>query len=257
MEEQKFTKIPEVKEKKPYILMENNVGIHNSDLEATRTRLLKGNSYKDLSTIIIVPTRGMIPAPWVQAYGALMKAMNSKCTTLFCSGDEVGISYINAINIILDNKELSSWKYILTYEDDVIPPPDGLLKLYEHIGNYNALSAAYFSKGISGNFQAYGNPNVHPKNFLPQVPIPDSITEVNALGMGFVLMPLSNFSKMREAMNTTVYFKTVQEWNPNEGSKMLTQDIYFYEQGGKLGFRYAVDTHIKCAHFDSNENIYW
>ena len=126
---QEFTKIPEIKEKKPYILMENNVGIHNSDLEKTRTRLLKGNSYKDLSTIIIVPTRGMIPAPWVQAYGALIKPMNQKVTTLFCSGDEVGISYNNAINMILSNSELCQWKFILTYEDDVIPPPDGLLRL--------------------------------------------------------------------------------------------------------------------------------
>ena len=250
---QQFTKMHEVKEKKPYILMENNVGVHNSDLEATRSRLLKGISYKDTSTIIIVPTRGMIPAPWVQAYTQLIKPMNSRITTLFCSGDEVSISYNNAINMILNNETLKSWKYVLTYEDDVIPPPDGLLKLYEHIGDYDVLGGLYFLKGEGGSAQIFGRTDEYPKNYLPQVPMIDAIQPCWAMGMGFNLYKMSCFTRMKGPE----WFKTVQEWNPQTGGAQMTQDIYFYENGSKLGFKYACDTSVRCAHYDHENNIYW
>ena len=254
MSKEKFTKMPELpKEKKPYILMENNAGIHNQDLEATRTRLLKGTSYKDMSTIIIVPTRGMISAHWVQAYGQLIKPMNQKCMTLYAEGDEVGIAYNNAINMILNNDELKKFKFILTYEDDIIPPPDGLLKLHEHIGDYDVLGGLYFLKNIEGTAQLFGNPNEFPKNHLPQVPIPDTIQPCNSMGMGFHLFKISVFTRMKGPE----WFKTVQAWTPGVGGSQLTQDIYFYENGSKLGFKYACDTSVRCGHWDSENLICW
>ena len=42
------------------------VGRHNSDLDTSAERLEKSKSYKDLSTIIICPTRGQVPARVVQ-----------------------------------------------------------------------------------------------------------------------------------------------------------------------------------------------
>ena len=39
---------------KPQIILPD-VGAHNRDLERTRTRLLKGQSYRDLSTVCVIP----------------------------------------------------------------------------------------------------------------------------------------------------------------------------------------------------------
>jgi hypothetical protein len=33
-------------------------GLNNADLERARGRLMRGNSYRDLSTVCIIPTRG-------------------------------------------------------------------------------------------------------------------------------------------------------------------------------------------------------
>ena len=254
MEEQKFTKIPEVKEKKPYILMENNVGIHNSDLEATRTRLLKGNSYKDLSTIIIVPTRGMVHAKWVQAFSALMKPMNQKSIVMWMVGMEVSVAYNSAISAILANDDLKNWKYVLSIEDDVLPPPDGLLKLYENIENYDVVGGIYWLKGEEHSQpMIYGNPDVHPKNYIPQIPIPDTIQRCNGMGQGFHLYRMSCFTRMKGP----IWFKTLQDFSYQTGSQCMTQDLYFYQEGSKLGFKYACDTRVRCGHYSIEADIVW
>lgn len=137
--------------------------------------------------------------------------------------------------------------------DDVIPPMDGLLKLYEYIGNYDVIQGCYFNKGEGANCHIYGNPQEHPKNYVPQIPIPDTVMEANGLGMGFNLFKMDCFTRM----SGPVWFKTQQEYIPNVGARVSTQDIYFYDNGAKLGFKYACTTHVKCGHLDTNTNIIW
>lgn len=61
----------------------------------------------------------MIPAKVVQSWMGLMRPMNQKVIgPMFGIGMEVGESYNNMIQSILDNPELSTWKYILTIEED-------------------------------------------------------------------------------------------------------------------------------------------
>ena len=98
---------------KPQIVIEsyNPQGIHNTNFLESVSRLEKGKGYKDLSTICIVPTRGVIPAKVVQAWMGLFSAMNQKFTRIFVIGMEVGDAYENAVESILNNPELSKWKY--------------------------------------------------------------------------------------------------------------------------------------------------
>ena len=116
-------------EQNPKIYLPEYNGKHNKDLEESINRLKKSKSYQDLSTIIICPTRGVIPARVVQSWLGLMKPMNQKVIgPLFAIGMEVGEAYNQMILNILSNPDLSSYKYILTIEEDNMPPCDGLLK---------------------------------------------------------------------------------------------------------------------------------
>src|SRR5690349_13340576 len=117
----------------PQIVTENLEGRHNTDPNKIES-LKRAKTYEDLSTICIVPTRGMIHAKVVQSWMGLMAPMNQKFTRIFAIGLEVGEAYSATIENILANEELSKWKYILTLEEDNMPPPDGLLKLYEGMG---------------------------------------------------------------------------------------------------------------------------
>jgi hypothetical protein len=238
----------------PQVVIPDYSGYHNRDIDESANRLEQAKSYKDLSTIIVCPTRGQIPAKVVQSWMGLMRPMNQKVIgPLFAIGMEVGAAYNSMIENILNNPELSKWKYILTIEEDNMPPADGLLKLYESMDKYDVVQGLYWTKGEGGQPMIYGDPSVMPKNFIPQKPIKDTVQHCNGLGMGFNLFKLEIF---KNPDLPRPWFKTVQEV-VNGGARAYTQDLYFYENAAKCGYRFACDTHVKVGHYDINNDIIW
>ncbi len=228
------------------------VGRNNQNLEEKRDRLIRGGSYRDLSTIMIVPTRGLIPAKVVQSMLGLSAPMNQKFLRIFVEKMEVGEAYNHAIQLILDHPDLSKWKYVLTMEEDNLAPPDGLLKLYENINKFDAVSGLYFVKGESGAAMIYGNVNEYPANFIPQLPVLDQVVECNGIGMGFALFKLEMFKKIPKP-----WFKTLQEYTPGQGMAAATQDLFFCQNAKKNGYRFAVDCRIRVGHYDYAQDIIW
>ncbi len=77
----------------------NDVGRHNGQWDNTVKRVIKGKTYKDLSTIWITPTRGTIAPRVVSSWMAVSKPMNQPFVgPLFIEGDEVGEAYEKAFN---------------------------------------------------------------------------------------------------------------------------------------------------------------
>lgn len=241
---------------KPAVVVENlNLGLHNADLQATVDRLNKGKTYQDLSTIIICPTRGLISDRVVQSWMGMIRPMNQKVIgPIFIRGYEVGEAYNIAVDMILANPELSKWKYMLTVEEDNMPPPDGLLKLYENMDEFDVIGGLYWTKGEGGQPMIYGDPKVEPMNFIPQVPQFDTLQPANGLGMGFNLWKISMF---KDEKLPRPWFRTLNEYVPGQGARSYTQDLYFFEQAGKLGYRFACDTRVKVGHYDVNTDVVW
>lgn len=240
-------------------------GIHNANLAVSAERLKNSKSYKDLSTVWIAAIRGSrkcdcgvvecgrIISPGldptvVQCWLGLMRPMNQKFAgPFFIQGLEVGEAYNAGVQMILDNPELSKWKYILTVEEDNLPPADGLLKLYESMDKYDVVQGIYWTKGENGQPMIYGDPKVMPKSFIPQVPIPDTIQEANGLGMGFNLYKIDMFRKIPKP-----WFKTQQD-----SGGAFSQDLYFYNEAAKHGFKFACDNRVKVGHYDAGTGIVW
>lgn len=231
----------------PQIIVGGDAGYHNDHGQAARQRLKAGKAYRDISTVIVVPTRGMIPARAVENWMGLMTPMNQKVIRMFVSGMEVGAAYTAAIDTILGHPELSKWQYVLTLEEDNLPPPDGLLRLYESMDTYAAVGGLYWTKGEGGQPMIYGDPK-GVLNFQPQVPRVDTVQECNGLGMGFTLFRMSLF---RDPEIPKPWFETVQSWSPSEGGKGYTQDLHFFENVRKAGHKVACDTRIKVGHLDA------
>lgn len=238
-------------EVKPQIVIHGYEGFHN---ERSYDDNLKKNSYKDLSTICIVPTRGQVPAKVVQSWMGLMSPMNQKFVRMFAIGMEVGAAYSTTIEQILQHPDLQNWKYILTLEEDNCPPPDGLLKLYENMDKYDVIGGLYWTKGIDGKPMCYGKPDVFPVNFAPFMPEPDTVTKCNGLGMGFTLFKTEIFKnpKLKKP-----FFETVQKYVPGSGVQGYTQDLKFFEEAGKLGYRFACDSRVKVGHYDLANDQMW
>lgn len=236
---------------KPQIVSDLS-GIHNQDLEKTRARLIKGQSWKKQRTIVILPAGQSIPAKVALSHWSLIFPPNNGVVRLLAQGMEVGEAYSSTIEQILSHPELSKWEYILTIEHDNIPPQDGVLKLIERLEankHLSCISGLYFTKGESGVAQIWGDVSDPVINFRPQVPIQGELIECNGTGMGFALWRLSMF---KDPQLRKPWFKTIAS---KEGA--ATQDLYFWGDARAKGYRCAVDCSVLVGHYDMENDIVW
>ena len=235
-------------------LVAPDYGRHNQQLDKAIARVKKSSVWKKLDTIMIVPAGGSIPAKAVASWLNLYTPPNNKFYRIFALGMEVGEAYSQAIENILKHPELSKFKYILTMEHDNIPPPDGIVRLLEQMEKHQefaCIGGLYWTKGDNGAPQLWGDPKDPQLNFRPQTPRPNTVQEVCGTGMGFNAWRLSMFKddKLRKP-----WFKTTKGLN-NEGC--MTQDLYFWQDARKHGYRCAVDTSIHVGHYDLESDIVW
>ncbi len=237
----------------PQIIIGGDLGLHNADLEQSNQRLKKGKQYRDLSTVCVVPTRGLIPARVVENWMGLMTPMNNAFLRIFVAGMEVGDAYNTAVETVLAHEHLSKFKYLLTLEEDNMPQPDGLLKLHESIDGYAAVGGLYWTKGEGGQPMIYGDPT-GPLAFQPQQVRLDQLQECNGLGMGFTLFDMDVF---RDPKIEKPWFKTVQKWDPQTGAQAGTQDLYFFANARRAGYKVASDNRVKVGHYDHQTGVVW
>lgn len=239
---------------KPQIIGAFDGGAHNADLQAAGQRMDKSGSYKDLSTVIVIPAMDSVPTKAVASWWNMITPPNQKVFRLFATGMEVGCAYEAAMETILNNADLSKWKYILTLEHDNIPAPDGLMKLLERAEEhpeFDAIGGLYWTKGHGGVAQCWGNPNEHPINFKPQKPRLDGgLLEVNGTGMGFTLYRTKMFKDKRLRRP---WFKSAA----SRAEGVFTQDLYFALDARKHGHRFAVDCSVKVGHYDMANDHVW
>lgn len=238
----------------PKIIISDHEGIHNQS--NYWERLERAKLYRDQSIVCVIPTRGVIPARCVENWMGLMTPMNHKFVRMFVSGMEVGAAYSHALEMIFAHPDLSNWKYLLTVEEDNLLPPDAVLKLIDAIEEHqlDAVGALYWTKGEMGQPMCYGNPDHIPLNFIPQIPQPDAVTLCNGLGMGCTLFRMSMFKDERFEKP---WFKTEQRYDPQTGGAAFTQDLWFFQQAKKLGYKFGCDSRIRVGHYDASTDIVW
>lgn len=225
-----------------------------------RVELIPGSTYQDNSTIVIVPTRGVINHRVVTAWMHMMTPMNQKRAFLFCAGDEVGRAYDRTIKQILADPELSKWKYILTLEDDNLIPQDAHIRLLESIefGKFDAVSGIYFTKGDCNMPMAYGDPLEYLQTGVLDFKPRDVreglkngyIMPVNGIAMGCALWRMDLFRELPEP-----WFVTVSDVVPEKGPQMFTQDLWFCQNAKKAGKRFAVDLRVRVGHLDIGTGV--
>lgn len=237
----------------PRILVSDDIGKNNTDLEKSIIRVDKSKMYENLSTIIICPTRGTFPTRVVQSWMKLQKPMNQLVAgPIFAEAMKVDHAYNSLIEYILAHDYLSKFKYILTIEEDNLPPSDGLLKLYESMEEYDVVGGLYWGKGENGFAMIFGDPSTDVIDFTPQTPKLNEVQPARALGMGFNLFKLDMFREIEGP-----WFKTEQGKDEYGNDKMSTQDIYFYKKAAEKGYKFACDNRILVGHYDLKGDKVW
>jgi hypothetical protein len=228
----------------PQLVIQDLGGLHNASPH-TSARLLKGGSWKKQRIVVILPAADMIPAKVALSHWNLIFPPNQGVVRILALGMEVGDAYSTAIEQVLAHPDLGQWEYVLSIEHDNMIPADGVLRLLEVLENrkeFAAVSGSYFTKGVSGVWQGWGDPKDPQLNFRPQVPIPGTIQEVCGLGMGFCLYRMSMFHDKQLARPL---FQTKAS-----ASGVATQDLAFWAEARKHGYRCAVDVDCRVGHYD-------
>lgn len=240
---------------KPQLVMQDFGGEHNKDVNATRARLMKGASWKKQRIVEIMPAADMVPAKCVLSWRNLAFPPNNGVVRILAQGMEVGDAYSQAIEGILAHPDLNQWEYILTIEHDNAPPPDGVIKLIECMEEhpeFACIGGLYFTKFESGVAQIWGDINDPIPNFRPVMPDPNGgLVECWGTGMGFNLWRISMFKDERLKRP---WFHTL---NGKNGEGVGTQDLVFWGDARKYGYRCGISCDVRVGHYDAGADMMW
>jgi len=231
---------------KPQILTMSNAGIHNDDLQKSTTRIIEGGSWKKQRVVMLIPAAATIPAKVYLSHCSLIFPPNQSAHRMLAMGMEVGEAFSSSIEQILATPVLNEWEYLLTIEHDNCPPVDGLVKLIKRMDEhpeFACLGGLYWTKGLEGVPQIWGDIRDPMVNYRPAPPDPNGgLVECYGTGMGFNLWRMSMF---KDARLRKPWFKTIAGV---EG--VGTQDLYFWNDARKYGYRCAIDCSVKVGHYD-------
>lgn len=233
---------------RPQLVVADFGGKHNKNLKDTGARLLKGASWKRQRIVMVMPAADMVPAKCVLSWMNLAFPPNNGAVKILAQGMEVGDAYSKAIESVLEHQEFKNWEYLLTIEHDNAPPAEGVVKLVEDMEEhpeFDCIGGLYFTKGDGGCAQIWGDIKDPLINFRPQVPDPKGgLVECYGTGMGFNLWRLKMFKDKRLAKP---WFRTL---NGKDGKGVGTQDLSFWTDAKKYGYRCAIDCSIHVGHYD-------
>lgn len=237
------------------LVLQNYQGRHNENIEETQRRLFNAGSWKKQRIVCLIPAGKFMPSKAYLAHRSIAFPPNQASIWMLAEEYEVGVGFSKGVADILAHPELSTWEYILTVEHDNLPPFDGLVKLVERMEQhpeFACIGGLYFTKGEGGVAQIWGDPKDPVLNFRPQVPDANGgLVECCGTGMGFNLWRLNMFKDERLRRP---WFKTL---NGSEGMGVGTQDLHFWSDARKYGYRCAIDCAVKVGHLDPATGIVW
>jgi hypothetical protein len=229
-------------------------GAHNRDLKKSTLRVIEGGSWKKQRVCMLIPAGATIPTKVYLSHCSLIFPPNQPSHRMAAIGQEVGEAFSNAIEQILAHPDLNQWEYLLTIEHDNCPQPDGLVKLIGHMDKhpeFACIGGLYWTKGEGGVPQIWGDISDPIVNYRPQPPIQPELwpkigplKECYGTGMGFNLWRISMFKDDRLRRP---WFKTL---NGTEGQGVGTQDLYFWNDARKYGYRCAIACDVPVGHYD-------
>jgi hypothetical protein len=228
------------------LIVQDFAGVHNADLAATSARIIKGGSWKKQRVVVVVPAADLIPAQVALSMWNLGFPPNNGVIRILAQGMEVGDAYSSAIEQVLAHPDLKDWEFLLCAEHDNLAPSDGVVKLVEQMEQHPELAAVgglYYTKGAGGCAQIWGDAKDPVQNFRPQPPdVSGGLVECCGTGQGFTLFRLSMFKDPRLKRP---WFRTL---SGKEG--YATQDLAFWTDARKYGYRCAIDCSVKVGHID-------
>lgn len=214
--------------------------------------VMKLDTFRDRSTIIVCPTLGMIPTTVVSCWLAMTPPLNSGRAFVFTENGEVGDAYERAVAQILTGS-WGDFNYLMTVEADNMLPRNAHIDLVKAMesGDWDVMAALYYSKGTPSEPMVFGHPNgADPTNLdltrdfqrfdVTEAEKAGAVVEVNGVPMGCTLFKMDLFRELDPPWFVTVADKGIVQ----------TQDLYFSNRLRKAGKKLGVHCGVRVGHLD-------
>lgn len=132
--------------------------------------------------------------------------------------------------------------HLLFWDDDVIPPPDGLYRLLAH--DVDIVSGFYTTRHAPVTPVAFRLTEGGSYQSIEE--FHDGLQEVDGIGAGFVLIKRRVFEQMEPPWFQFICTPDVR--------RNISEDLYFCRMAQQAGFRIHLDFDVQCQHI--GQHIY-
>lgn len=215
-------------------------------------KMVEGN-FQRPTFLIAIPTLGTVPIEFMLAFSRLAMPMNCTSSTMVVTKTEIGVARNAVAEAALNMKPRP--KYILFIGDDMLPPWDGVIKIWktmEEDSTWDVLSGLYYikqdtpipiiwKKEVDGWLEPF-------KHYSP-----GEVVQCDIIGMDFTMIRTEVFVKMNSPwfltgpMSDTEYKKVFCPINLQE-YYTFTEDVWFCHKAKQFGLKIGVHTGVRVGH---------
>lgn len=201
------------------------------------TLVVEGEGYVEKSTCLIVPTSVVDGRVYISHMSLFWPFNVPKEFVASYKVEDPAVAYEKLCEAAI----AKGTAYLLTLEDDILPPQDAIIRLHktmlEH-PEFDGISALYFSRRAEVVPLLVGFPDRPGDGTIRVVPEQPGLVEVNVIPMGFALWKSSLFELVE------------RPWFKTDVDRGMSQDSYFCHAARAAGRRFAVDTSLRVGHLD-------
>lgn len=227
----------------------------------TKTEDIEIGSHQRCHIMVTVLTLGMVPIEWWVASSRMQFPINGQVLSNVIKGFEVGDARNLAVEHVLQIPKSHRPRWMFFFGDDMLPPWDGFVKLYEiaEKQKWDCLTGLYYWKGEPPTPLTWRNDHIG--RLIPNEHFAvGDVIDVDLTGLDFTLIRTDLLEKMRSEYGPP-YFKTgpskrsslpssVEKFTLKEGIVAHTEDVWFYGRARKLGATIGVHSGVRVSHYD-------
>lgn len=191
------------------------------------------------SVILATPHGSDVSPYWIDAFVSLEKPLRADGSAgwsrISAVRQEVAVARNMMAHTFLKDTDAS---HILFWDDDILPPADGLMRLLED--NAPIVSGFYTTRYAPCQPVAYKRFPGKGHKYQPIAPSNPGVFPVDGVGAGFLLIAREVFAHLSRP-----YFQFVCGRPMGEN---LSEDFYFCEKAVKAGYTILCDARVSCGH---------
>lgn len=199
-----------------------------------------------INVVVGIPSFGMVSTFFLQARLSQQFPLVSSAIDKIVLNKPIAEARNEIVQYALDQNA----NYIFWLDDDVIPPGDAFLKLYNH--QRDIINGVYWSKS---------NPPM-PLLFRDHLSGPywnwhyGDLIEIDAAGSGLTLVKTDVYRTISEKIGGPWYSTEYSSFPGVKSSPANnTEDLYFYWKAKQAGFKVWADTSVQAYHYEKHSQV--